>query len=308
MQGIVGHETHGDAAVMKPRENSWKGLAISTGIAPRISEIDPYWGAWNAVDEAYRAIVAVGGRPHSLSDCLNFGNPENPQRFWEFRESVKALGDAGKSLGLPYASGNVSFYNESPAGAIPPTPTVMGVGIVDDVRKTVTSAFKKEGNPIYILGDTRAEMGGSTYYAMVGGRSAVVPKVNHEALKENSEALLKAIDAGYVMAVHDISDGGIAIALSEMSFGGRIGADIDVGKLGKVRSDMKIFSESPSRWLIEVDASKEEEFKSIVENAVRIGRVGGRHIGISDFEHLLIDVEMESAYEVWKEEIWKTMG
>jgi phosphoribosylformylglycinamidine synthase II len=308
MQGMVGHETHGDAAVMKPREDSWKGLAISTGIAPRISEIDPYWGAWNAVDEAYRAIVAVGGRPHSLSDCLNFGNPENPRRFWEFRESVKALGDAGKSLGIPYASGNVSFYNESPAGAIPPTPTVMGAGIVEDIRKVVSSAFKKEGDPIYILGDTKAEMGGSLYYELSGGRSAVVPKVDAEALKENSMALLKAIDSELVMAVHDVSDGGIAVALSEMAFGGRIGADINVGKLGKARADMKVFSESPSRWLIEVDASKEDEFTSIVKNAVKIGRVGGKHIGIADFEHLLMDIDVEEAYQAWKEAIWKTMG
>ncbi len=308
MQGKVGHETHGDAAVIKPVEGSWRGIAVSTGVAPRISEIDPYWGAWNAVDEAYRALISVGARPHSLSDCLNFGNPENPQRFWEFRESVKALGEAGKSLGLPYASGNVSFYNESPAGAIPPTPTVMGAGIVEDVRKVLSSAFKSEGNPIYILGETKAEMGGSIYYELSGGRSQVVPKVDADALIKNSSKLLEAINKGYVKAVHDISEGGIAVALAEMSFGGNIGADINIGNIGKARADMKVFSESPSRWLIEVDSRHEDDFISTVPGAIRIGRVGGRHIGIADFEHLLMDIELDKAYSVWKEAIWKVMG
>ncbi len=308
MQGVVGHESHGDAAIIKPRENSWSGLAISTGIAPRISEIDPYWGAWNAVDEAYRALISVGAGLHSLSDCLNFGNPENPHRFWEFRESVRALGEAGKALGVPYASGNVSFYNESPAGAIPPTPTVMGVGIAEDVRKAITSAFRRENNPIYIIGQTGAEMGGSIYYELSGGKSAAVPKVNVETLKENGDSLLRAMEKDMVMSAHDIGEGGIAVALAEMCFGGKIGADIDIGKIGRMRADIKIFSESPSRWIVEVDRKREEEFRSIVKGAVRIGRVGGKHIGISDFERLLFDVSMERAYSVWKEAIWKIMG
>lgn len=308
LQGIPGHETHGDAAIIKPLEGSWKGLAISTGVAPRISEIDPYHGAWNAVDEAYRALIAVGAKPHSLSDCLNFGNPEKPERFWEFRESVRALGDSGKVLGIPYASGNVSFYNESPAGAIPPTPTILGLGIVPDIRRRVSSAFRKEGSHIYIVGSTTAEMGGSVYYEIAGGKSSLVPKVDAKTLLKNSEAILKAIEKDYVLAVHDISEGGIAVALAEMCFGGNTGADIDIGKIGEMRADMKLFSESPSRWLVEVPEDKKDEFESGVKSSIRIGRVGGRHIGISDFERLLIDMEVEKAYGLWKEALWKIMG
>ncbi len=308
MQGRIGHETHGDASLIKPREESWKGLAISTGISPRISEINPYWGAWNAVDEAYRGLVSVGARPHSLSDCLNFGNPEEAHRFWEFRESIKALGEAGKSLGLPYASGNVSFYNESPAGAIPPTPTIMGIGIMADIRKRVTSDFKRENSHIYIVGSTGAEMGGSIYYEIAGGKTATVPKVDSRGLRKNAEALLGAMEKGLVLAAHDISEGGTAVALGEMCFGGNIGADIDIGRIGKARADVKLFSESPSRWLVEVPEEKKDRFENTVNGALRIGRVGGKHIGISDFERLLLDVDIERAYSLWKEALWKIMG
>ncbi len=308
MQGIPGHETHGDAAVMKPVETSWKGLALSTGVAPKVSEIDPYWGAWHAVDEAYRSLVAVGARPHSLSDCLNFGNPEEPERFWEFRESVKALGDAGRELGIPYASGNVSFYNESPTGAIAPTPTVMGAGIMDDIRKSVSTDFKREGSEIYLVGSTGDEMGGSTYYDMAGGSSGKVPKVDAEALKRRSEGLLNAMEKEMVLAAHDISEGGLAVALAEMCFGGDIGADIDIGPLGELRPDIKLFSEAPSRWLVEVPPEKSSDFEKTVPDAIRIGRVGGKNIGISDYEHLLLEVPVEKAYEVWKSALSNIMG
>ncbi len=308
MQGIPGHETHGDAAVIKPVEGSWKGLALSTGVAPKVSEIDPYWGAWHAVDEAYRSLVAVGARPHSLSDCLNFGNPEEPERFWEFRESVRALGDAGRELGIPYASGNVSFYNESPAGAIAPTPTVMGAGIMDDIRKSVSTDFKREGSHIYVIGLAGDEMGGSTYYEIAGGSSGRVPKVDPESLKKRGDGILNAMDKELVLAAHDISEGGLAVALAEMCFGGRIGADIGIGPLGEARADIRLFSEAPSRWLIEVPEGKGEEFEAIVPDAVRIGRVGGKHIGISDYEHLLLEVEEEKAYDIWKDALSKIMG
>ena len=308
LQGAAGHETHGDAALIKPVEGSWKGLAISVGAAPRMSLIDPYLGAWNAVDEAYRSIIAVGALPHSFSDCLNFGNPESPQRFWEFRESVKALGDAGKALGIPYASGNVSFYNESPAGRIPPTPTIMGVGISEDIRNSVNSAFKRENSRIYIVGETHPEMGGSLYYEMAGGSSGIVPHVDASTLKNSGNMLLNAIKGGHVLSVHDIGEGGIAAALAEMCFGGKIGADIDIGRTGTARADIKLFSESPSRWMAEVPEEHAEDFERLVPSALRIGRVGGRHIGISDFEHLLADIEVENAYSAWKERIWKIMG
>jgi phosphoribosylformylglycinamidine synthase len=308
MQGIPGHETHGDAAVMKPVEESWKGLALSTGVAPKVSEIDPYWGAWHAVDEAYRSLVAVGAKPHSLSDCLNFGNPEDPERFWEFRESVRALGDAGRELGIPYASGNVSFYNESPAGAIAPTPTVMGAGLMDDIRKSVGSAFRREGNQIYLVGNAGEEMGGSTYFEISRGSSGKVPKVDATALKNRSEGLLNAMEKGMVLSAHDISEGGIAVTLAEMCFGGKMGADIDIGPLGTSRADIRLFSEAPSRWLVEVPEDMADDFEATVPDAVRIGRVGGKNIGISDYEHLLLELPVERAYEEWKTALSKIMG
>src|SRR5205823_9192619 len=160
MHGVIGKAAHGDAAVIRPMIESWRALGIAVASAPRFTSLDPFRGGASVVDEVCRNLVSVGAAPHSLTNCLNFGKPWQPDRLWSFREAVRGIGTTAKALGLPIPSGNVSFYNESALGPCPPTPVVLGVGIVDDLRRCVTSDFKEAGDPIVLVGTTRAELGG----------------------------------------------------------------------------------------------------------------------------------------------------
>ena len=177
LQGKINYESHGDATVLKPLEDSFRGLAVTANINPRYMERDPYNGARSAIDETCRNLVSVGAIPDSVCDCLNFGNPEKPDKMGEFYEACRGLGDSARELKLPFVSGNVSFYNESVKTAVPPTPEILGIGIVKDIRKCVTADFKSEGNLIYILGkETEKEMGGSEYYNSLNLEGGSVPK------------------------------------------------------------------------------------------------------------------------------------
>ena len=307
LQGIIGYETHGDAAIIKPLRDSWKGLAITTVANPQIGKIDPYKGALYTVDEAVRNLVAVGARPHSFSDGLNFGNPEREEIMGEFHESCRGLGDAARFLGIPYVSGNVSFYNEAFGKNIPPTPIIMAVGIIEDIRKAITSDFKKEGNSIYIVGETKEEMGGSEYYRLIGAKSTVAPEVNLQYLKDRMEEILKAIDEGLVVSCHDISHGGLAVTLAEMSIGGNIGAEVNLAPIGFMRPDFKLFSESPSRWVCEVKKGKEKEFEEIVK-AKRIGTVEGENLKVRDGNRWLFNIHLNILRDAWRSALRRYLG
>ena len=208
-----------DSSIVKPVEELSKGLVISTAVNPFLLEYDPYWGAASAIDEIYRNIVAVGGRPHSLADCLNFGNPEKPESFGDFYQAVTGLNFATKDLQISFSSGNVSLYNESMTGSCPPTPTIVGIGIIDNVDKKITSNFKKEGNSIYLIGNTNREFGGSLYYRLLGINGGISPKMNPENLMNYSKTLLSCMESGIVVSCHDLSEGGLAVAIAEMSCG-----------------------------------------------------------------------------------------
>jgi len=300
LQGVIGYEAHGDAAVIKPLKNSWKGLALTTVANPQIGKIDPYMGALYTVDEAVRNLVAVGARPHSFSDGLNFGNPEREEIMGEFHESCRGLGEAARFLGIPYVSGNVSFYNEAFGKNIPPTPILMAVGIVEDIRRAITSDLKEEGNPIYIVGETKEEMGGSEYYRLIGAKSTAVPMVNLQNLKDRMEELLEAINRGLILSCHDISHGGLAVSIAEMSIGGNIGAEIDLANIGFTRADFKLFSESPTRWVCEVKRGKEKEFEKIVKGK-RIGTVEGETLKIRDGNRWLFNIHVNILRESWRD-------
>ncbi len=282
MQGLINKQSHGDSSVIKPLRDSYRGLAITTDVNPGLSGFNPYWGAASAVEEVVRNLVAVNSTPHSLADCLNFGNPEKPERLGEFVRCCEGLHFAANSFGIPFVSGNVSFYNESSGGAIKPTPTLLGVGIVRDVRKAVSSDLKKGGNPVYLIGGTMKELGGSEYYRILGLNAGISPKVNPEWTKKNMRSLLKAMDLSLVRSCHDLSNGGLLVAMTEMAFGGDLGLEMDLTSLPDLRTDIKLFSESNGRWLVEVDAKKEEEFRSVV-SANKVGTVTKeKEIRISD--------------------------
>jgi len=317
LQGEIGFSSHGDASVIKPLEDSYKGLAITSDINPSFMKINPYKGSLSAVDEVCRNLVSVGSLPHSLADCLNFGNPEKPLVMGYFHESVRALGEIARELGLPYSSGNVSFYNETPEGSIPPTPVILGVGIIEDIRRSITSDIKGR-NPIYLIGETREELGGSEYLKIIGV-SGVVPDVNIKVLKRSIEAILKEMARGNIASCHDISEGGIAVCLAEMCLGGNIGANIDLSLMGEMianrrfanlkisdfqmRSDIKLFSESNTRWIVEVNKKREEEFVEDLKDqglgCTYLGKAGGDGIRISDKKKGLINIPLDKIRDIW---------
>ena len=314
LQGKISMESHGDAAVIKPLEDSYKGLAVTADINPRFMERDPYWGACAVIDEICRNLVAVGAKPDSLLDCLNFGNPEKPERMGEFYEACRGLGDTAKALGLPFASGNVSFYNESIKTSVPPTPQITAIGIVQDIRKSVTMDFKKTGNPIYLVGkQTDKEMGGSEYYKTVGVDGGRVPRTDTKILKNCIKGILNSIDKKHVESCHDISEGGIAVCLAEMTIGGDIGAYIDVSKVGReLRTDFKIFSETNTRWIIEVKKEKQKDFEKTLKTNktpyIKIGETKDKKLVIKDNNKTIIDLDIKVLRDCWKNIIWNTMG
>ncbi len=291
LQGRINRETHSDAAVLKPTK-SWRGLAVTADVNPWMTKIDPYWGTASSFDEMIRNLIAVNSIPHSFADCLNFGNPEKPERMWEFVECVKALGWMAKGYGLPCVSGNVSFYNETPYGAVNPTPTLMGIGIVEDIRKINKCYFN--GGAVVLIGETMPEFGGSLYSHVVGMRNTRVPRTSPEKLKRYAEAMLKSFKEFNVLACHDVAEGGIAVAIAEMCFGNGIGF-----KASSPMDFIKLFSESNTRWIVEVkerDAEKYVEyFKEIGLKAELIGYSEGDYIDFGSFK-----VELVKAEDAWR--------
>ncbi len=296
-----------DATVIKPLAHSFRGLAISVGVNPWFTSHDPYRGGATSVDEACRNIVAVGGRPHSLSNCLNFGNPEKPDRLGELKEAIAGLGEVSTAMNLAIPSGNVSLYNETAAGPCLPTVTVMGLGIVEDVRRCVTTDLKREGDPIYLVGRTARHFGGSALFRLFGGKGGEVPDVDTALLRGSSDGLNACMADGMVKACHDLADGGLAVAMAEMCIGGDVGAELDLSEM-RLTDLTALFSESNTRWLVEVDKGREEEFaQRLGVPALRIGEVGGDELKIMN-DGLVLRSDVIELRHRWSSPLWDLLG
>jgi len=301
LTGKLGLETHSNSSVIKPFENKNVGLAITSTSNPRTMKIDPYRGSKGIVDEAIRNLVSSNAVPHSLADNLNFGNPEDPSVMGQLYEAARGLGEIARYFDLPYVSGNVSLYNQTNRKSIPPTPTLMGIGVVKDIKSVVTVDIKKENSVLYQINPTFSEMGGSLYYDMYEYESSVVPDVNADMLKKAMENLLSAMEKGLILSCHDISDGGLAISLSEMAIGADIGMDINLADIQNIRTDFKLFSESNSRWVVEIDQKKEKEFLKIMEGTyvIRLGYTGGRELTVKDGDRKILSMDLEDIRNIW---------
>jgi len=299
--GTLGSETHSDAPVIKPFDYLDIGLAITSTSNPRSTAIDPYKGAKGVVDEAIRNLVSSNAIPHSFADNLNMGNPENPVVMGQLYEIARGLGEIAREFKIPYVSGNVSLYNETNGISIPPTPTLMGIGIVKDINKIVTVDIKKENSIIYQINPTTAEMGGSLYYHIYGYESSLVPDVNKDMLRMAMNSILKAMENDIILSCHDISDGGLFVTLSEMSIGSGIGMEINLENISDIRTDFKLFSESNSRWVVEIDQSKEKDFLKIMEGVylIKLGYTGGNEIVINDGERKIIKMHIDDIRDIW---------
>jgi len=267
-----------DAAVIKPLDNSWKGIAISCGMNPNYGKIDAYWMAASAIDEAIRNNIAVGGRRIALLDNFTWGNPEKPERLGSLVRACEACYDFATAFKTPFISGKDSLYNESPLGPVTPTLLITAVGIVPDIRLTVSMDTKTPGNMLYIVGGTFKELGGSEYYKIKGHIGKTVPKVRAAQAKKTFRAVTKAVDLGLIKACHDLSEGGLAVTAAEMALAGGWGIKLDLRKVPSKtvdRNDFVLFSESNSRFLVEVSENAKSDFEDLMKGTVcaEIGKV-----------------------------------
>ena len=303
IQGPIGKDVPGDSSVLKPVDDSWKGLALTTDVNPYLMEANPYHGTRSAVEEVCRNLAAVGARIDSLADCLCFGNPRKPDNMGQFRASCEALKDAAMAVDVPYVSGNVSLYNETADGAIPPTPVLMGVGLVEDIRNCTTSDMKRDGS-IWLIGKTKEEMGASLYYRSIGKDCPNIPKTDFDSFIPRMEQLIQAIEQGEVVACHDISTGGIAVAVIEMCMSG-VGANIGLGE--DMRADVELFSESNGRWIVQVANGKEKGFARRFDYATRIGEVG-KNIAFSKDNDVIAEFEIDELRSAWTRPVWDRLA
>ncbi|MEM2995043.1 MAG: phosphoribosylformylglycinamidine synthase subunit PurL [Candidatus Bathyarchaeia archaeon] len=267
-----------DAAVLKPLADSWMGVTISCGMNPNYGKIDAYWMAASAIDEAIRNNVAVGGRRIALLDNFTWGSPEKPDRLGSLVRACEACYKFAKAFKTPFISGKDSLYNESPLGPVTPTLLITAVGIIPDIRLTVSMDVKEPGSSIYIVGQTYRELGGSEYYGLKGFIGKNVPKVRATQAKKTFRAVTRAVDSGLVRACHDLSEGGLGVAAAEMAFAGGYGMELYLAKVPRLnlnRNDFILFSESNSRFLVEVSPKAKQEFESLMKGVphAEIGRV-----------------------------------
>ena len=267
----------GDAAVIRIRGTD-KAIAVKTDCNGRYTYLDPRIGGRIAVAEAARNVAATGARPKAITNCLNFGNPKKPGVFYQLREAIAGMGEACRALETPVTGGNVSLYNESPGGAVYPTPVVGMVGLVESLAHVTRSTFTNPGDTVLLLGDSRDEIGGSEYLAVIHDVVAGAPPAcDLDRERRAIDALLDAISAGGVSSAHDVSDGGLAVAIAESCMaerGAETGAKIDLGDLGGVSERGALFGESQARFV--VSSSSPE----LVETAARKHGVPIRRIGV----------------------------
>ncbi|MFH1576940.1 MAG: phosphoribosylformylglycinamidine synthase subunit PurL [Candidatus Margulisiibacteriota bacterium] len=289
-----------DASVLRLKGTP-KGLAATTDCNSRYCFLNPYRGAQIAVAEAARNLVCSGADPAAVTDCLNFGNPEKPDRFWYFKNCVEGIADACKSFDIPVVSGNVSFYNESPKGAINPTPTIGMIGILPDIEKRCTQYFKNEGDIVLLLGETKEELGGSEYLKVVYGKVAGdAPELDLEKEKALQRTVYDAIQQSLINSAHDCSEGGLAVALAECCISNKnkiIGATITIEP--QIRPDAELFGESQSRAIVSCNKNNISRIEELaVENGVecfKMGEVGGKNLVINS----LIDLPLNKLYDEW---------
>jgi len=261
LHGQVTSPTHGDAAVLQPRPTSRRGLAIATSTQPWACRQDPERGAVMVVEEAARNLYAVGARPDAFTNCLNFGNPEDPLVLGDFAGVTRGLSRGARALGFAVPSGNVSFYNEGLGVEIPPTPVLLATGIVDDIDHAVTSDLKQPGDLLYVVGRSSPELGGSLWARRRGRSGFPLPRVDPAGLRRLGERLIAAGHRGLLRAAHDVSDGGLAVTLAEMAFGGGLGVEVDLDATRLLTPALALAAEGSSRLVVEVPVAVSRRFE-----------------------------------------------
>jgi len=308
----------GDAAVLRVRGSS-KGIALKTDGNGRYCYLDPFVGGQIAVMEAARNVVCVGARPAAVTDCLNFATPEKPTVFWQFRRTVEGIAAATEALGIPVVSGNVSFYNETPDGAVLPTPVIGMLGIIDNPARRRGLAFLEEGDSLLLIrgdDDPTGGLGGSEYLSVVHGVEAGrPPALDLEAEKNVQKAVLEGIAQGLIMSAHDCSDGGLAVCLAESAMAGQLGASILLryDDWPGLPPSAILFGEAQSRIVVTVRGDRrlkrmEQLAKDMGAQALWIGTVGGDVLRIALDGEVVLSEAVDRLTEVYTSAIPRLMG
>jgi phosphoribosylformylglycinamidine synthase len=289
----------GDAAVVRINDGPL-ALALTTDVTPRYCEADAFEGGKQAVAEAWRNLTAVGARPLALTDNLNFGSPERPEIMGQLVDSIRGIAQACTALEFPVVSGNVSLYNETNGRAILPTPTIGGVGLVEDFTKTATLAFKAAGHAILLVGQTAGWLGQSMYLREICGREdGTPPPVDLAAERRHGDFVRALIAEGTATAVHDVSDGGLLVALAEMAMASGIGADLDRAPMA---AHAFWFGEDQARYVVTVAAAAVEEVLSRASACSvplqRLGSTGGEVLTLGAQDRVAVNV-LNGCFERW---------
>ena len=284
-----------DAAVVLVKETG-KALAVTTDCNSRYVFADPYKGAMIAVSEAARNIVCSGGVPLGVTNCLNFGNPYDPQVYYQFVHAIKGMGEACKKFDAPVTGGNVSFYNQHPEGAVYPTPTIGMVGVLNSVEDKMTLGFKQEGDLVYLVGQSRNDFNSSEYlHKYLGVEFSPAPHFDLDEEHAFQQMILKLISTKQVSSVHDVSEGGLFIALLESGFVGSLGFEV-AQQNNEVRADAYWFGEAQSRAIVSVSKEKRESFE---EQLITAG-IAHELLGVTKGQEVFVNGESWGSIAKWK--------
>lgn len=289
-----------DAAVIRVRGTN-KALAMTTDCNSRYLYLDPEIGGKIAVAEAARNIVCSGGEPLAITDCLNFGNPEKPEIFWQLEKATDGMSEACRTLNTPVIGGNVSLYNETNGTAVYPTPVVGMVGLIKDLSHITTQGFKQAGDLVYVIGETKEEFGGSELQKLQnnGQIFGKAPALDLETEEKRQKDLLQAIQAGTVQSAHDVAEGGFAVALAEKAFGTGLGVDVTINE--STEKTAALFSETQSRFIVTVKKENQAAFEELIADAQLIGKVTQEEkIVIKQQSETIIEAEVRELEAAWK--------
>ena len=301
-----------DAAVVRIKETR-RALAMCLDGNGRYCAANPREGAKLIVAEAARNVVCVGARPLAITNCLNFASPERPEVMWSFSEVIDGMSEACRALNTPVVSGNVSFYNETEGRGILPTPVIGMVGLIEDVRRVVQHGFKNSGDMVALLGTTSDDLSISEYAAIIEGRTTDemiregrVPSIDLERELAVQKACLLAAEAGLLHSAHDCSDGGLAVALAECCFTSlnreAVGADVDLGGIHK--TEVSLFTETPSRIIISFDEAALGEMEEIAARAscqfTLLGQTGSDKLSIKAAGEEVVNLPVAELEAAWR--------
>jgi phosphoribosylformylglycinamidine synthase len=297
---VASSEDPADAAIVRVHGTD-KALAITTDCTPRYCAADPVEGGRQAVAEAWRNLTAVGAEPIAITDCLNFGNPERPEVMGQFVGCIDGMAEACAALAFPVVSGNVSLYNETEGRAIPPTPAVGAVGLIEDVRARAGFGTMREGDVLVLVGETRGELGAGLFMRHVeNSEDGAPPHVDLAAEKRNGDFVRAEIRAGRARTVHDLSDGGLACAIAETAMASGVGAKL--AHDGDVPLTAWLFGEDQARYLIAAEPKTAEAIvanaKAAGVSATVVGLAGGAEITVNGGHAVMVE-RLRQASEGW---------